>query len=157
MGVVETKHLVFDGQNMHISRKMASSIPNFSLIPVLLAIPLQHSEGASYFALPTLDRRLLRLSRHLYPPMMAAPGASYDAAMAFSCGVVGELEKGCFADVFLPGCSETLQVRRYVTVAVCTPVITFAERYIGRTVLEVVIEPCVMGKGRHHGEGTSSY
>ena len=93
---------------------------------------------------------------------MAAPGASYDAAMAFSCGVVGELEKGCFADVVLPGCNETRQVRRYMTVSVCTPVITFAELItirvvdIGRTVWEVVIELCTMGKGRHHGEGTSS-
>ena len=91
-------------------------IPVFSNILVLVAIPLKHSEGASYFALPRLDRRLLRLSRHLYPTAMAAPGASYDAAMAFSCGVVGELEKGCFADGFLPGCNETRKVRRYMTV-----------------------------------------
>ena len=91
-------------------------IPFFSNILVLVAIPLQHSEGASYFALPTRDRRLLRLSRHLYPTTMAAPGASYDEAMAFSCGVVGELEKWCFADVFLPGCNETRQARRYMTV-----------------------------------------
>ena len=104
-------------------------IPKFSFVPVLVAIPLQHSEGASYFALPTLDRRLLRLSRHLYPTTMAAPGASYDAAMAFPCGVIGELEKGCFADVVLPGCNEARQVRRYMTVSVCTPIITFAERY----------------------------
>ena len=63
----------------------------------------QHSEGASYFALPTLDRRLLRLSRHLYPTTMAAPGAMYDGAMAFSCSVTTELENGCFAKVVIPG------------------------------------------------------
>ena len=88
----------------------------FSNILVFVAIPLQDSAGPSYFALPTMDRRLLRLSLHIYPTTMAAPGANYDAAMAFSCGVVGELEEGCFADVFLPGCNETRQVRRYMTV-----------------------------------------
>ena len=77
-------------------------IPVFSNILVLVAIPLQHSEGASYFALPTLDRRLLRLSRHLYPTAMAAPGASYDAAMAFSVVSSGSWKRGASRMFFYP-------------------------------------------------------
>lgn len=32
----------------------------------------------------------------------AEPGASYDGAMAFSAGVLRELEKGCFANITEP-------------------------------------------------------
>lgn len=62
----------------------------------------QHPEGASYWQIQTLDRRLQRLKRFLFPTTMAEPGVSYDGAMAFSAGVLGELEKGCYAKMLAP-------------------------------------------------------
>ena len=62
---------------------------------------MKHSEGATYFNLPCLDRSLLRLKRHMHPVSVANPGATCDGAMAVSCGVIGLLEKGFFTNVSL--------------------------------------------------------
>ena len=59
-----------------------------------------------------LDRRLQRLKRYLYPTTTADPGASYDGAMAFSGGVLRELEKGFYAKILLPGEDSTTTVRK---------------------------------------------
>ena len=46
-----------------------------------------------------LDRALLRLKRYLHVATVACPGATPDGAMAFSCGVLGQLELGCVAEI----------------------------------------------------------
>lgn len=37
---------------------------------------------------------------------MAEPGATYDGAQAFSGGVLGELEKGCYTPIVMPALGE---------------------------------------------------
>ena len=63
---------------------------------------LQYSEGAGYWQLLTLDRRLLRRKRWLHATTTAEPGACYDGAMAFAAGVLRELEKGCYTKIVEP-------------------------------------------------------
>lgn len=77
----------------------------------------QHSEGASYWQLMSLDRRLQRLKRYLHPCTVADPGASYEGAMAFSGGVLRELEKGFYAKILLPGEDSLTTVRNVFTCA----------------------------------------
>jgi len=68
-------------------------------IPPLETMKHQFPEGASYWQLQPLDRRLQRLKRWIFPTTFADPGSTYNGAMEFSAGVLGELEKGCFAKV----------------------------------------------------------
>lgn len=63
----------------------------------------QCSEGATYWSNASLGPRLLRLKRHLHVATVASPGASCDGTMAFSCGVIGQLEKGCLGLTIVRG------------------------------------------------------
>lgn len=84
----------------------------------LRPFPFKNAESASYFNLPCLDRALLRLKRHMHPVSVANPGATCDGAMAVSCGVIGLLEKGFFANTALPDRNGMSSKEKVRTVAV---------------------------------------
>jgi len=94
----------------------------------------QYSEGAGYWQLLTLDRRLLRRKSWLHATTTAEPGASYDGAMAFAAGVLRELEKGCFAKIVEPasgvvGAETTVRQKMCVLTSFGRPVHVHIERW----------------------------